>query len=102
MKERGLDQAAQSGPGGPLAGMQPPAEGASLSTGTSPSEPSEGDYLGSSFANPGTIWEQHDIGGKLAEAGKFAALGPALGPAAYGASKVADATGLRVDVGFDD
>ena len=70
--------------------------------GTAPAESPEGDYLGSSFAKRGTLWEEHDIGGKLAEAGKFAALGPALGPAAYGASKIADATGLSVDVGFDD
>ena len=58
MSERGLDQAAQSGPGGPLAGMQTPAEGASLSTGTSPSEPSEPVESMMPGVQQGSIWDR--------------------------------------------
>ena len=91
-----MADAAGSGPAGPLGGMQGPANQALPDTGELTESSNN-----SSFANEGSLWEKNDIGGKLTEAGKFASLG-ALGPAAYGMSKIADATGLSVDVGFND
>tara|TARA_R110000824_G_scaffold96593_3_gene231243 strand:+ start:1533 stop:2945 length:1413 start_codon:yes stop_codon:yes gene_type:complete len=92
-----MADAAGSGSAGPLGGMQGPAEQALPDSGKLTEPPKV-----STFADEGSLWEKHDIGGKLMEAGKFAALGPGIGPAAYGMSKVADATGLSVDVGFND
>ena len=59
MKERGLDQAARSGPGGPLAGMPTPTEGAPPGTGTSLSEPSEPVESMMPGVQQGSIWDRH-------------------------------------------
>jgi len=58
MKERGLDQAARSGPGGPVAG-EVSAEGAPPSTGTSLSEPSETVESMMPNVKRGSIWDRH-------------------------------------------
>ena len=78
-----MADAAGSGPAGPLGGMQGPANQALPDTGELTESSNN-----SSFANEGSLWEKHDIGGKLTEAAQYPGL------AAYGMSKIADATGL--------
>jgi hypothetical protein len=78
-----MADAAGSGPAGPLGGMQGPAKQALPDLGELTEPPKV-----SSFGDEGSLWEKHDIGGKLTEAARYPGL------AAYGVSKIADATGL--------